>query len=926
MRRAFVSHSTADDGFVAEMESFLRAAGFDEVFNDVHTIKPDEKFWPRIEQGITDCDAFILVITAASTSSEWVKREVELARHLGKRIIPVWREDCPLPPEFGDRDVIDFRPRTRKERRFDIGRIIKYAPSELIGREDETKLLNEAWQKTLRLEKGRPHILTFVALGGEGKTSLVAKWAAGLAGQDWPGCDAAFAWSFYRQGTQQGAEASSYLFLKEALEFFGDEALANSAASSFHKGRRLAYLAGKARTLIILDGVEPLQRAPTSPLAGELVDHGVAELLKSLASTSHGLCVVTTRYPLSDLKVFRESTAREERLRPLSTDAGVRLLHQLHVNGDKTEFAALVESVKGHALTLSLLGNYLWEFYLGDIRKRDRVDLRTADEAETAGHSFRVLLAYERDFYAEGPSGRCALAILNLIGLFNQPTTRDRLEALLQPPSIPCLTDLLITLPEERLNMVICRLHSSGLLTLLDSEDSTRATTRTSCYALDTHPLIREYFAGRCRETNRAAWKEAHKRLYAHLCDTSPTYPDTRKSAMRLYSALEHACEAGLEQHAIEDVYCRRISHGDYATERYGDGTAPRYGLYASELNALGKFYEARWTVPRSSLTSRAKALLLNDTAFDLQALGRIRDAIEVFESALQLSEENGHYRLASTAAVNLADSWLILGRFEKAHDYAERSEMLGTRVTPADALSAKAVLAQIQSYAGDVRSASRLFRAAETFQQLVTQSRPLLHSYAGYRYCEFMLDMLLESARAGPLCRREWDVKRRGLMLRIATCLAWAHLDDDVLCAAAYRTLLGRMLGTERLSVVRRDEKARELLDTAVCALRQAGILSELPKSLVCRAEFAAAVRDRESARMDLDEAWELARRDTISLFLADIHLARARFFFREESYPWSSPESDLAAAEMLINECGYHRRDKELADARRAILGGQP
>jgi hypothetical protein len=29
------------------------------------------------------------------------------------------------------------------------------------------------------------------------------------------------------------------------------------------------------------------------------------------------------------------------------------------------------------------------------------------------------------------------------------------------------------------------------------------------------------------------------------------------------------------------------------------------------------------------------------------------------------------------------------------------------------------------------------------------------------------------------------------------------------------------------------------------------------------------------------------------------------------------------LEAAEKLINDCGYHRRDEELADAKRAILG---
>jgi hypothetical protein len=31
---------------------------------------------------------------------------------------------------------------------------------------------------------------------------------------------------------------------------------------------------------------------------------------------------------------------------------------------------------------------------------------------------------------------------------------------------------------------------------------------------------------------------------------------------------------------------------------------------------------------------------------------------------------------------------------------------------------------------------------------------------------------------------------------------------------------------------------------------------------------------------------------------------------------------KSVLIAAEKLINDCGYHRRDEELADAKRAIL----
>jgi len=91
--------------------------------------------------------------------------------------------------------------------------------------------------------------------------------------------------------------ASSDLFLKAALTFFGDDAdqaFAASPAGAFEKGQRLARLVGQRRSLLILDGLEPLQYAPTASTPGELKDQGIAALLKGLAAASHGLCVVTT--------------------------------------------------------------------------------------------------------------------------------------------------------------------------------------------------------------------------------------------------------------------------------------------------------------------------------------------------------------------------------------------------------------------------------------------------------------------------------------------------------------------------------------------------------------------------------------------------------------------------------------------------------
>lgn len=77
------------------------------------------------------------------------------------------------------------------------------------------------------------------------------------------------------------------------------------------------------------------------------------------------------------------------------------------------------------------------------------------------------------------------------------------------------------------------------------------------------------------------------------------------------------------------------------------------------------------------------------------------------------------------------------------------------------------------------------------------------------------------------------------------------------------------------------------------------------------------------ESAQSDPDEAWEIAERGPMPLFLADIHLHRARLFFRETKYPWISAKHDLAEARRLIFKHGYLRRKEELEDAEAAILG---
>ena len=150
----------------------------------------------------------------------------------------------------------------------------------------------------------------------------------------------------------------------------------------------------------------------------------------------------------------------------------------------------------------------------------------------------------------------------------------------------------------------------------------------------------------------------------------------------------------------------------------------------------------------------------------------------------------------------------------------------------------------------------------------------------------------------------------------------------DGLLEVALDHLTLGRATIYAAILSHRDFRASHSELESAVSGLRRAGQQTMLPHGLLTRAWLRALTGPRtgpDSAQEVLDEAWEIAGRGPMRLFMADIHLYRARLFYREPAYPkeWGSAADDLAAAEKLINDCGYHRRDEELADAKAAILG---
>ena len=820
----------------------------------------------------------------------------------------------------------------------DISRIIKFAPEELIGRDDELKLLNEAWLKVRRAESSRPRVLTFVALGGEGKTSLVVKWAAELAHQDWPGCDAAFAWSFYSQGTRDPMAGSSDLFLKEALMFFGDAAMADSAQSSFDKGRRLAQLVGERRALLILDGLEPLQYPPTSPTPGELKDQGVAALLKGLAATSLGMCIVTTRYALVDLSAWQRAAPMHDLLR-LSTVAGVKLLRTIGVkSGSQADFEKLVEDVDGHALTLQILGQFLVRAFHGDIRRRNRIDLEKADAKIQGGHAFRGMEAYVKWLENDSEEARREVAVLKMLGLFDRPATADCVAALLQAPAIAGLTEPLVGLAEDDWEFSLTSLRDAKLLTINREEGS------GVLIALDAHPLLREYFAHRVREQHPEAWRVAHRRLYEHLCATTKEGDEpTLEDLQPLYHAVGHGCHAGMQPDVLYQVYDARIRRRD---ENY---SAKKLGALSSDLGAIASFFETPWTRVSLAFTEIEQAWLLNEIAYRLRALGRLTEAIAPMRAGLDMGVTQGNWKEAAIRASNLSELELTLGDVVGAVEDAEQSvtyagrggdadweNYIRTRTTHADALYQAGRRAEAETY----------FREAEQKQAEVQPAYPLVYSMGGFRYCELLLteaeraawrqclSLNVQLSMCGPL-----DTFR-AVSERAATTLDWwtNHFTNASLLDIALDHLTLARTATYAAILAKFEIRNPQTeIELAVAGLRRSGQLGHLPRAILTRAwsfftEAAAhKLHGRELAAMeclsraqgDLDEAWEIAERGPMPLFLADIHLHRARLFFREANYPWESPQKDLAEARRLTEKHGYWRRKEELEDAELAILG---
>jgi tetratricopeptide (TPR) repeat protein len=959
----FLSHNSKDKPAVRALAALLIERGI-RVWFDEDQLIPGQPWQPLMEEGIKK-SATGAVLVGEDGVGPWEDEEMQAllrqAVKLKKAVIPVLLPGAPEEPDLPlfllNRTWVDMRKGFTEEKLADLiwgitgknpdsksarkpaGGLevavtrLRHGAEKLVGRETELARLDAAWHDP------KTHVVTIVAWGGVGKTALVVDWMARMAADGWRGAERVFDWSFYSQGTKETTAASGDVFVAKALEFFGDPEMVQSAASPWDKGERLARLIAERKTLLVLDGIEPLQYPP-GPVGGKLKDPAIEALLMGLAQQNRGLCLVTTRESLTDLGPFHNTTAPEWPLERLSEEAGAQLLFDSGVrkagNGkikaDDQELKDAAREVRGHALTLRLLGNHLKLAFGGDIRKLDLIDFEEADAQfkttpgdaeETYGHAFKVMGACARWLGKGGEEGNRQLAVLNLLGLFDRPADAGCIGALRKEPVIEGLTEPLINLTEGQWNTTITRLAECGIVAVHRDESATG--NRES--VLDAHPLVREYFGGRLRKKRPEAWKEAHRRVYEHLTQSTEHRPDTLAGLQPLYQAVAHGCQAGMHEEACAEVYRDRILRG--TDDARGFYSIRKLGAVGSDLAAVACFFERPWTVVSDQLSEDAQAWLLNEAAMRLLALGRLTEALGPMRAGLDIRVEHKAWKNAGTSASNLSELELTLGQVaeavqdaERGVEYADRSRdgfmREVTRTCHADALF----------QVGEEGKAAELFREAELMQAECQPQYPLLYSMQGFRYCDLLL---------GPAERAAWQVllNRKSETLRRTPCggnpkvfevcyavegragqtLGWAKGSRASLLGIAVEDLsLGRAGLYEAILAKSEIGNSKAEIEDAVAGLRRAAQVQYIPLGLLSRALVRFVEKKADGCRADLDEAWQIAERGAMRLFQADVLLHRARLF---------RDKAALAEARKLIEECGYHRRDGELADAEEAAKG---
>jgi len=366
-----------------------------------------------------------------------------------------------------------------------------------------------------------------------------------------------------------------------------------------------------------------------------------------------------------------------------------------------------------------------------------------------------------------------------------------------------------------------------------------------------------------------------------------------------LFAAVAHGCKAEKHQEVLVDVYLKRIKRQN---EHY---STRKLGAYSSDLVAISNFFDVPWAKPSSYLSDEKKAMVLYWVGGRLRALGRLEESSYPLRIAADIYINQKNFKEAAKVINDLSIISMILGNVFQAISYAIQSVDFADQSGDSFIRQVmRAVLADTLHQASKVTDAERIFKEVEGMQKERRPQYPYLYSIRGFRYC----DLLQSQGKYQDVINRSFKV------------IELAIRNKFILEIALDKLSLGRafMLQAE-VQVTNDFIQAEKYLNQAVEGLLKAGYQDFLVRGYLARAALYRLKNEFPKAWADLDEAYEIAERSEMKLYLTDYHLESCRLCIAEGKSGQAAQH--LESAKKLIAETGYHRRDKEAEDLEKLV-----
>jgi tetratricopeptide (TPR) repeat protein len=361
-----------------------------------------------------------------------------------------------------------------------------------------------------------------------------------------------------------------------------------------------------------------------------------------------------------------------------------------------------------------------------------------------------------------------------------------------------------------------------------------------------------------------------------------------------LLAAVAHGCEAGRHQEVLDKVVERRIYRKDMSFIN------KILGAHGAALSVLSSFFDPPWKEPVGGIKEYDKASVLGNVGYCLRALGRLEEAVQPMQDALEAYVALKTWEDASSSASNLSELYLAMGDLVQALNLAKESvEIADYGRNVFNRLAKRATLANALYYANRISDSVITFRKSEEMFKKYDGKSSFLYSTMGFMYCNLLLS------------QRKYEV----VLNRARQTMKIAKRSNIPLDIALDNLSLGRAYMQKTQQNGSRDfVMATEHLNEAVEGLRQAGTQHHLPRGLLARAELYRVSGEFTKAWHDLDETMVIAERGSMGLHQVDCHLEYTRLHLAIGEKGKGRERLDIA--KKMIEKMVYHLRDNDVTE----------